>query len=165
MRRIALALAALLALASPARSEVLGTGATIPGFALEDQHGTVRPVDTSVRTIVLTRDMEAGEMVKSVLSEDGAARLSKAGAVYVSDVSRMPGLIRSTIAEPRLRQRTYPVLLDRDGEVTKPLPSAAGRPTVLVLEELLIVRIEEPMTPDALRALLDALAETPPAAH
>lgn len=164
VRRFALAFFALLASAPPAPAQVLHAGALVPAFALEDQHGTVRTVDASVRVLVLTRDMEAGEMVKSVLADDGAATLSKAGGVYVSDVSRMPGIIRSTIAEPRLRQRPYPVLLDREGDVTKPLPSAAGRPTVLVLEALRIVRVEEPMTPEALRALLDGLAEASPPA-
>ncbi len=151
--------AAILALvATPALASVLATGAELPGFGLEDQHGTRHTVDASVRALIVTRDMEAGEMVKTVLAENGAEQLSRAGALYVSDVSRMPGLIRSVFAEPRLRERPYPVLLDREGDVTKALPSADGRPVVLVLEELRIVRVEIPTTPEALRAVLGGLA-------
>jgi hypothetical protein len=41
-------------------------------------------------------------------------------------VHRMPGPIRRWIAIPRMRDRSYPVLLDTDGEATAGLPSAEG---------------------------------------
>ncbi len=161
MRRFAL-LAGIVGLVSgSALAEPAAPGATLAPFALPDQHGTPRTIDASVRALVLTRDMDGGAIVREALGDGGAERLSRAGALYVSDVSGMPGIIRATIAEPRLRQRPYPVLLDREGDATKALPSASDRPVVIVLEELRIVRVEEPGNPAALLATLDALAAAP----
>ena len=61
--------------------------------------------------------------------------LKAASAVYVSDVSRMPGFILSTFALPSIRRRTYPVVLDKGGTVTASLPYREGKATLLTLDE------------------------------
>ena len=78
--------------------------------------------------------MDGGALVKEALAEDGRARLEAAAAVYVSDISRMPGFVRSAFALPSLRRRDYPVLLDETGEATRALPSMEGKATLLRLD-------------------------------
>lgn len=165
-RTPALALRVLLALAVPsgvALAEEPGPAktspaATLTAVALGDQHGAPHRVDETTRSVLFTSDMDAGGVVKEALAEGGAERLARAGAVYVSDVSRMPGIIRSTMAEPSMRKRPYPILLDREGDATKDWPRTPGQATLLVLDRLAIVRSERLATPDAVRSALDALA-------
>lgn len=144
-RRVSLYLllltAVLLAVVAPGRADsdaaaappVLAVGDAVPTLALRDQHDTAVPIDTSTRILLFTRDMTGGGLVKDALAENGKELLTAAGAVYVSDVSRMPGLVLSAFALPGLRKRPYPIALDRSGDVTRALPSADGKATVLSL--------------------------------
>ena len=151
-------LTALLCLPLAATAEPLQVGSQLEAFSIEDQFGNTHAIDGSLRAILFTRDMEAGEVVKAALSEDGPAQLAGAGALYVSDVSGMPGLVRRIFAIPSMRKRPYAMGLDVDGSLTRDFPSVEARATLLVLEELEVTRIEELGSPEALRAALAGLA-------
>ncbi len=138
-------------LATNASAEPIAVGSALPPLTLADQHGTPRAIDESVRVVLFTRDMKGGGVVKDALAEQGQAFLERSHAVYVSDVSRMPGFIRATIAKPRLRARGYPVLLDEEGKATADFPAAEGKVTLLFLEELRVVRIEQVGSVEELR--------------
>ena len=126
---------ALLLLPAPiVRAEALTAGSKLEPFSLVDQNDVAHNVDTSVRMIVFTADMDAGTRVKEALSENGSDLLAAAGAVYVSDISRMPAFVTSLFALPALRKRDYPVLLDRDGKRTKDWPHSEGKVTIIDLD-------------------------------
>lgn len=117
----------------------------LEAFELADQHGAPHRVDEAVRVLLLSRDMDGGAIVRGALGGKGERAgpwLAERGAVYVADVSRMPAIVRSLFALPRLRGRPYPVLLDTSGEATAGLPSQEGRATLLWLDELRPVRVE-----------------------
>lgn len=109
-------------------------GDALPALPLRDQHDAEVRIDASTRIVLFTRDMDGGGCVKEALAENGDAMLKTAQAVYVSDVSRMPGFVRSAFALPSLRRRTYPVVLDEGGIVTATLPYSEGKATILTLD-------------------------------
>jgi hypothetical protein len=138
---IAVVLAAVVA-GSAAAAEPHAVGDTLPALEIRDQHEQVHKIDASVRRILFTADMDAGGFVKQALAEDGASKLERAGARYVSNVSRMPALVRRLFALPSLRRRSYPILLDVEGTLTARFPVQEGKATLLVLDALELVRIE-----------------------
>ena len=164
--RPVLLLAAALLRAGAAAAQTLAVGSAFPALTLEDQHGTVHAIDASLRAVLFSRDMDGGGIIRKALDrpleEDALAFLARHGAVCVADVSRMPGLIRRTIAKPRMRRRPYPLLLDEEGRVTAALPSAAGRATLIRLDALRIVAVEHHDSPEALRAALAGEAASGP---
>ncbi len=120
------------AVAQPAAA--VGVGDALPALALKDQHGEPVPIGAATRLVLFSRDMDGGGHVKEALAEDGRARLESRGAVYVADVSRMPGFVLSTFALPSMRRRPYPIALDETGSATAALPGEEGKATILVLE-------------------------------
>lgn len=134
-------------------AEPLGVGDGYPATELADQHGEMHRIDADVRVVLFSRDMDGGAIIRKALEEDPTL-LDRYDAVYVSDVSGMPGFVLSVIAKPKMRRRAYPVLLDETGEATAPLPSQEGRPTVLWVSSGQILRIAEPATPEELVTLL-----------
>jgi hypothetical protein len=157
MKRVCLVLGLLL-LAPLARSEPYAVGSLVEPFELADQHGELRRVDAKQRVLLFTRDMDAGDVLKQALASDGPALLAAAGAAYVADVSQMPALVLRLFALPKMRQRPYPMLLDRDGSKTTRLPAEQGKITLLVLDSLRIVELRYLGTADEVR---QALATTP----
>ncbi len=149
------------ALAAPVTAEPLGVGATLPALTLEDQHGESHTLDASVRLVIFTREMDAGDVVKEVLAERGGEVLAERSAVYVADVHGMPGLIRRLFALPAMRRRPYAMWLDTEGDATADFPSVDGKPTLLFVEALQVKDVQHPADAAALRAALGLPAEEP----
>lgn len=152
--RVGLLVVGLLLAAGTAFAESYAPGDSLARVELPDQHGVTHSLDESIRRVVFTREMKAGRVAKAALEEEGPELLERSAALYVSDVSRMPGLVRSLFAMPSLRRRAYPVLLDFEGETTARFPSEPGRVTVLRLDALSVTGVEFLETPEALRAAL-----------
>lgn len=153
--KASIAIVSLLVLALPAGAEPLGVGERLPVLELEDPHGEPGRVDEDVRVVLFAEDMDGGEFIKQALADGGAAFLEEHGAVYVADVSGMPGIIRRLFALPRLRERPYPMLLDLEGEATAVLPRAEGKASVIHLDDLTIRAVDQV---DSVAALREAVA-------
>jgi hypothetical protein len=149
-----LSFVALLFLVSSAHAEPLAPGMHLPEIRLADQHDKEASVGAEVRAILFTRDMDAGGLVKEALSEKGDEMLATAGAVYVSDISGMPGVIAKLFAVPSMSKRPYRMLLDRDGKVTADFPSEKGKVTVLHVENGKIESVEYLKSAGEVRAML-----------
>lgn len=144
----------LLVSSDPARAERLRPGQSIPDIRLMDQHDAEGRLDATTRLVLVTRDMDAGNLVKDALTERGGATLTAAHAVYISDISRMPGLITKLFALPAMRKRDYRILLDRDGKATADIPSEEGKITALRIADGVIAQIDYVSTVEGLRMLL-----------
>ena len=157
-RLLLVALAVFLGCAStPEQPATLAVGNRLAALQLPDQHGVSHTLDAGVRVVLFSRDMKGGEVIRDVLGAEPGL-LDQTDGVYVADISGMPAVIASLVAIPRMRERPYTMLLDREGRVTAAFPSQEGRATLLVLEALEVRSIELLDQPDALRDRLTALA-------
>jgi hypothetical protein len=154
---LAVSLSALL-VANAASAQHYAVGDAIEPFTLEDQHGESRSVDASVKVILFSRNMEGGDLLKQGLSGVDPGYLKGKQAVYVADISRMPGLIATMFAIPAMRDRPYSMLLDRDGKTTARLPDAKGQATLLFLDRLTVQRIVPVTEAPAVRRELESAA-------
>ncbi len=157
MRSAALALAfTVVTYLAPsiARAEPFAVGATLPSIELPNQHGEARTIDDSVRAIVFSRDMKAGDVVKAAVEQAGPDLFDRNAAVYVVDVKGMPAIIRALFAMPAMRRRPYKLLVDDEGTKTADFPGGATFPTVLVLDKRKVTAIHHPTTPEELIAAI-----------
>ncbi len=151
------------------------SGEEVPAYAagdalapleLEDQHGEAASVGGDVRFILFSRDMEGGEVLKASVHDQDAESLATLGAVYVADIHQMPGLVSRLMAIPKMRERPYRILLDREGSETERIPNPAGHATLVALEELRVQSIQHFSEAAALRQHLgieSEAASAPPA--
>lgn len=154
MRPVALAAALLLA-AAVARADTYAVDSLVPRLELPDQHGESHTLDASLRAIVFSRDMAAGQIVKDALEKAGPTLFERNHSVYVVDLAGMSSFVRRWFALPGLRRKPYRILVDEDGSRTRDMPSEEGRPTVLVLDELRVALVQHPKDADALIAVLE----------
>lgn len=97
-------------------------GDPFPSWELDDQHGKTHQLPgQSTEAIVFSRSKQADESLSPVLGDVLDARLIGGEVVYLSDISRMPGLISRLFALPALRDRPYPVVLIREEGMSEPL--------------------------------------------
>ncbi|MCH2185627.1 FAD/FMN-containing dehydrogenase [Myxococcota bacterium] len=122
---------------------------------LEDQFGDPQRVDQATALVLFSRDMEGGELLSSALKDKPSEYLPERRAVYVADISRMPGLVARLFALPKMRKRAYPMLLDRKGKTTERLPDQKDHGTLIELDELKIVNVEFLADAGAIEARLE----------
>jgi len=150
---------ALLLVAGVALADPYAVGSALPPIELPDQHGEARTIDESVRAVVFSRDMKAGDVVKAAVAKAGPDLFDRNSAVYVVDVKGMPSLIRALFAMPAMRRRPYRLLVDEDGAKTADFPGGATWPTVLVLDKLRVTSVSYPTSAEELIAALEPPAK------
>jgi hypothetical protein len=129
-------------------------GAQLTPFTLRDQHAAPQTVDATTRLLLVTRDKDASTLVNEVLGRSPEL-LRARSALYVADISGMPGVVTKLFALPKMRKYPYRVLLARDRAALPPLPSREGHVTVLRLDSLRVTAVEHVATAAALRTLLE----------
>lgn len=119
-------------------------GDPFPSWKLEDQHEKTHQLPgDSTEAIVFSRSKEADESLSPVLEEVAGERLIGGEVVYLSDISRMPGLISRLFALPSLRDRDYPVLLIREEGLSDLLVTQADCLAVFRLEQGTVIGRED----------------------
>ncbi|MFP4638961.1 MAG: hypothetical protein ACLFMY_00820 [Guyparkeria sp.] len=163
----ALAMALALMAASPfANAEegqpVLVPGERFPMLDLEDQFGDEHAVPGEATLIIFSGSKQADDDLSGTLGEIAGDALRAGEIIYLSDISRMPGLITKLIAMPALKDRDYPVTLIREEGVADTLPATDGCVTLFQLSgEGEVHRIDEACEPDELRDALTADGSAP----
>jgi hypothetical protein len=128
--------------ATSEESNTLKIGDSIDAFTLEDQFGDPQQVDKNTALVLFSRDMEGGELLSLALKNKPPEYLPERRAIYVADISGMPGFVARLFALPKMRTRAYPMLLDREGRVTKRLPDQEDQGTLIEVDELKITNVE-----------------------
>ena len=142
-------LLAFIALTAQGADTTLQAGDAFPVTSLENQHGEPITIDDQTQRVLFTADMAGGKVVRALLDEreNAAELLTSANAIYLSDVSGMPSLIRKMMALPAMRKRPYPIMLDIEGVVSAGLPRQEGAVTVIELEKLTVTSLDFTTSP------------------
>jgi len=132
------------------------SGDQLDPIALEDQHGNDITINDQTRLVLFTSDMDGGKVVRKVLDDrkDAAELLAGGNAKYVSDISKMPSLVRRMMALPAMRKRPYPIMLDSEGPTTANLPRQKDAVTLISLDALKVTSVEYTTNPDRLGEVL-----------
>ena len=110
-------------------------GERLAPWTLLDQFDQAYSLNDDLRVLLVARDMAAAKLVEQALADKSRGYLERRSAVYVADISGMPGPIASLFAVPAMRDYSYRVLLDRQGRVAPRYPGAKGAVVWLDLRE------------------------------
>lgn len=116
------AIALLLCLFS-ATSMALETGDRLAPWTLLDQHDQAYTLDDQLQVLLVARSMDAAKLVDAALQDKPKGYLEQRHTVFLADISRMPTVIASLFALPKMRDYNYRILLDRDARIAPRYPA------------------------------------------
>ncbi|MDR8016673.1 FAD/FMN-containing dehydrogenase [Ectopseudomonas guguanensis] len=131
MKAAALLLLCLLSTAALA----LESGERLAPWTLLDQHDVPYTLNDRTRILLVARDMAGAKLVNAALEGKPKGYLEERQAVFLADISRMPGVIASLFALPKMRDYNYRILLDRDARIAPRYPAGEGEVLWLQLED------------------------------
>ena len=128
---------------------------TASGWTLLDQFDKPYTASPELRVVLIARDMTGSKLVKSALEGRPAGYLEARHAVFVADISRMPGPISAMFAVPAMRDYSYRVLLDRDARIANRFAAQPEGVTWLQLEQGRVVDTRRFDNAEALRQAVE----------
>ncbi|MBZ9664199.1 FAD/FMN-containing dehydrogenase [Pseudomonas sp. LMG 31766] len=138
----------------------LEPGERLAPWTLLDQHDAPYTLNDQARVLLVARDMDGAKVVNAALDGKPRGYLEQRQAVFLADISRMPGIIASLFALPKMRDYSYRILLDRDARIAPRYPAGEGEVLWLQLDGLQIVSQQVFSRADDLRKALEAQAST-----
>lgn len=131
MKIITLLLLGLLSTAALA----LEPGERLAPWTLQDQFDVPYTLNEETRILLVARDMDGAKLVNTALEGKSEGYLDERQAVFLADISRIPGVIASLFALPKMRDYNYRILLDRDARIAPRYLAGEGEVLWLQLED------------------------------
>ena len=146
--------AALVVAASLASAATLQSGDSLPPLPLKDQHAKNLAVPADTRLIFFAAEMTSSKLMSKALEGLAPTALRDGKAIYIADISSMPGPISSFIAMPKMQKLPYAVAVVKDAAETSALPRKPGAVTVLKTQGGKISAIDYASTAEQVAAYL-----------
>ena len=127
-------LSALLMSASVAFAAPVVLEQPLPALTLQDQHTQPWGVKADTRLVVFAAGRKPSNLVMEVLGAQAKGFLESRQAVYVADMSRMPGFVTRTFALPALREQPFAVGVNLDDKQLADWPRQEDAITLIRLE-------------------------------
>lgn len=147
-------LSALLMSASVAFAAPVVLEQPLPALTLQDQHTQPWGVKSDTRLVVFAAGRKPSNLVMEVLGAQAKGFLESRQAVYVADMSRMPGFVTRTFALPALREQPFAVGVNLDDKQLADWPRQEDAITLIRLEGGRVISIAYARTAAELKTAL-----------
>ncbi len=144
----------LTALAFAQAASPVAVGQALPELKLKDQHDKPWTVAPSTRLLMFAAGRKASSLVQVVLQDLPKDHLTRRQAVYLADMSKMPGFITRSFALPALKEMPYAIGVSLDEASLASWPRQPDAVTLIELEQGVVMRIIYTAVEAELRAAL-----------
>lgn len=110
-------------------------GERLAPWTLLDQFDAPYTLNDETHILLVARDMDGAKLVNAALEGQPKGYLEQRQAVFLADISRMPSVIATLFALPKMRDYNYRILLDRNARITPRYPAGEGEVLWLQLED------------------------------
>jgi len=147
--------AALPAVAQVSAASGVAVGQALPVLNLKDQHDKPWQIAPGTRLVMFAAGRKASNLAQAVLQALPKDQLTRKNAVYLADMSKMPGFITRTFALPTLREFPYVMGVSLDEATLAAWPRQTDAVTLIDLEQDKVKAIRYVATEADLRAALE----------
>jgi hypothetical protein len=117
-------------------------GQHLPVLRLKDQHEKEWYVHADTRLVIFAAGRRASNLVMAVLGPQPRGFLASRRAVYLADMSSMPGFVTRTFALPSLRDQNFEVGVVLDDKTLTGWPRQDDAVTLIRLDNGRVVQHE-----------------------
>lgn len=132
----------LLSISFSVSAQTLTLDAALPKLQLNDQHDQVVTTSQDLQMILFAGEKGTSELMTKVLEALPPSTLKDKKAIYIADISGMPGFITKMVALPRMQKLPYQIGLIRDAKDAEWLPKKSQHVTAIKIQQGKIVAID-----------------------
>lgn len=132
----------------------LEVGQAFPKLTLEDQFGEAHEIGQTDTLVIASFYRDVSEQIHEFLNEQPKSFLDDNQTKYISDISKMPGIITKMFALPKMREYNYKFMLNREDDFKDSYDTEEGKLTVYRLNNGVVESIDF-IAPDLVSSLFD----------
>jgi hypothetical protein len=132
----------------------IAVGQPLPPLNLKNQHEQAWRLEPDTQLVIFAAGRTASNLVMAMLSQQPKGLLASRHAVYLADMSKMPGFITRTFALPSLREQPFEVGVSLDAKTLDEWPRQEDAVTLIRLEQGRVIRHDFARTEAQLKAAL-----------
>jgi hypothetical protein len=121
----------LFSMASHLMANSLQVGDGYPMIQLKDQHEQAVLMNEQVQLILFAAGKSSSELMTKTLEALPPTTLKDKKALYIADISGMPGFITKMVAIPRMQKMPYSIGLIRDEALSQAFPKKESAITII----------------------------------
>lgn len=140
-----------------AQNPAVVVGQALPTLTLKDQYDKPWQIGPATRLVMFAASRRASNLTQAVLENQPKNQMTRGGAVYLADMSKMPGIITRTFALPSLQKLPYQIGVSLNEATLAAWPRQADAVTLIELDQGLVKRINYATTEADVRAALERL--------
>ena len=133
----------------------VAVGQPLPVLAVKDQHDKPWQITPGTRLVIFAAGRKASSLVQSVLQALPKDQLTRKNAMYLADMSKMPGFVTRTFALPALREMPYLIGVSLEEATLAAWPRQTDAVTLIEMVQNMVKRISYTATEPDLRAALE----------
>ncbi len=108
---------------------------------LKDQHDQTVTINEQTNLVLFAAGKSTSALMSKTLEELPPTTLKDKKAIYVADISGMPGFITKMVAIPKMQKRPYTIAILRDEAQSKLFPQKEDAITVIKLKSGKVIEI------------------------
>jgi hypothetical protein len=101
---------------------------------LKDQHDQTVTINEQTNLVLFAAGKSTSALMSKTLEELPPTTLKDKKAIYVADISGMPGFITKMVAIPKMQKRPYTIAILRDEAQSKLFPQKEDAITIIKLK-------------------------------
>ncbi|MDD2653210.1 MAG: hypothetical protein PHX44_09200 [Sulfurimonas sp.] len=129
--------------------------ARLSDFVYKTPNDGVVKIPKDVKIVIASFEKETGALVNSYLQSQDTAYLSEHQAVFIADISKMPSVITTMFAIPKLKKYKHPIHINYSEGFDTVVPAKEDMVTLLFVENAKIKEIRYAATKDELKAAIE----------
>ncbi|MDF2643693.1 MAG: hypothetical protein K0R45_2967 [Pseudomonas sp.] len=139
----------------PLTAHALAPGDHVAPWTLLDQYDQPYTLNDQTRTLLVARSMDAAKLVNAALESKPKGFLESRQTVFIADIQKMPAVIATMFAIPKMRDYSYRVMLDRESRIVPRYAGDEDKVLWLQLRDGKLVSQQQFSSAEQLRAALE----------
>jgi len=124
-------------------------------FPYETPHEKKITIPNNTQTVIISYEKDTGKMVNTYLQEKDPTYLSKIHAVFIVDIHKMPSIITTLFAMPKMRKYEHTIYVYNDKNLSVFIPPKEDKVTIIKFENNKVKSITYISTKSELQRVLE----------
>lgn len=127
----------------------------LDGFAYETPQGRQMKIPKKTKLVIAAFEKETGALVNEYLDTQSPFYLLKHNSIFIADISKMPSIVTSMFALPKLQKYKHLIYLHYGDKFQSTVPNKEQKVTLLRIEDSNIKEISYISTSQELKMAIE----------
>ena len=141
MKKVLILMALAITIVSADVLKISSTLSSLNKFEYENPQGEKLTIPLNVKTIIISYKKETGKLINKYLISKHPTYLDELNAVFIADINKMPSVITTLFALPKLRKYKHTIYLHYADKFAEYIPAKDEKITVIKIENQKVISI------------------------